>query len=91
MINKPSHKHCLHTRNADVHSRESRHGDFNLVCPRVARETEGGRSFSVSTTRFWNSLPKDINFKSKSSLSSFSKALTVFFLLIGTRILNILR
>ena len=30
------------------------HGDFNLVCPRFTRETEGGRSFSVSTTRFWN-------------------------------------
>ena len=67
----------LLTRNADVHSRESRHGDFNLVCPRFTRETEGGRSFSVSTTRFWNSLPRDI--KSKSSFSSLSKALTVSF------------
>ena len=40
------------------------------------RETEGGRSFPVSTTRFWNSLPRDI--KSKSSLLSLSKALTGF-------------
>ena len=50
----------LLTRNADVHSRESRRGDFNLVCPRFKREREGGRSFSVSPTRFWNSLPRDI-------------------------------
>lgn len=73
----PPYMNSLLTRNADVHSRESRYGDFNLVCPRFKRETEGGRSFSVSTTRFWNSLPRDI--KSKSSLLSLSKALTGFF------------
>ena len=67
----------LLTRNADVHSRESRHGDFNLVCPRFKWETVGGRLFTVSTTRFWNSLPRDI--KSRSSLLSLSKALTVLF------------
>ena len=27
-------------RNADVHSRERRHGDCNLVCPCFKRETE---------------------------------------------------
>ena len=72
-----SYMNSLLTRNADVHSRESRHGDFNLVCSRFKRETEGGRSFSVSTTRLWNSLPRDI--KSRSSLLSLSKALTAFF------------
>ena len=73
----PSYMNSLLTRNADVHSRESRHRDFNLVCPRFKRETEGGRSFSVSTTIFWNSLPRDV--KSRSSLLSLSKALTGFF------------
>ena len=43
----------------------------------LKRETGGGCSFPVSTTRFWNSLPRDI--KSRSSLLSLSKALTVFF------------
>lgn len=43
----PSYMNSLLRRNADVHSRESRHGDFNLVCPRFKRENRG-RAFIFS-------------------------------------------
>ena len=55
--------------NRDIHSRVSRHGSYNLVCPRFSRETEGGRSFAVSASRLWNSIPNSL--KTCSSVSSF--------------------
>lgn len=56
-------------RNVEVNGRSSRHGLLNLIYPRFPRETEGGRSFSVSTSRLWNMLPAHI--KNQSSLIRF--------------------
>ena len=42
--------------NADLHTRTGRYSKLNLACPRFNRETEGGRTFSVSATRLWNQL-----------------------------------
>ena len=42
---------------ADLHTRSGRYSALNLVCPRYNRESEGGRTFSVSATRLWNFLP----------------------------------
>ena len=64
-------------RNADINERPSRHGLLNLVCPRFKRESEGGRSFSVSTTRLWNRIPLYI--RNKPSLVGFKKAIFDFF------------
>ena len=64
-------------RNADINERSSRHGLLNLVCPRFKRESEGGRSFTVSTTRLWNTIPSTI--RNKPSLVSFKKATFKFF------------
>ena len=65
-------------RNADINERSSRHGLFNLVCPRFKRESErGGRSFTVSTTRLWNMIPSNI--RNKPSLVSFKKAMFDYF------------
>ncbi|CAH3045959.1 unnamed protein product, partial [Porites lobata] len=48
---------------------------LNLVCPRYNRESEGGRSFSVSATRLWNSLPIDL--KRGTCVTSFRKAIYI--------------
>ena len=42
------------------------------------RESEGARTFQVSATRFWNSLPNGI--KSSSSLEILKKSLYKYFL-----------
>ena len=45
--------------NEDVHQQSSRYGtlNLNLVCLRFVRETERDRSFTVTSIKFWNSLP----------------------------------
>ena len=64
-------------RNADINERSSRHGLLNLVCPRFKRESGGGRSFTVSTTRLWNMIHSNI--RKKPSLISFKKAMFDYF------------
>ena len=34
--------------------------NLNLVYPQFKRESEGGKSFSVSTIRLWNKIPREI-------------------------------
>ena len=41
----PSYIAELLTRNSDRHTRASRYGKYNLVCPSYNRETEGGANF----------------------------------------------
>ena len=66
--NCPSYMYDLLKCNADLHTRSGRYSALNLVCPRYNRESEGGRTFSVSATRLWNSLP--INLKKKRNMCS---------------------
>ena len=56
----PNYITKLLTRNSDRHTRTSRHGKYNLVCPSYNRETEGGRTFQASGAKLWNSIPLDI-------------------------------
>ena len=67
-------------RNIDTRSteRQSRYGSLNLICPKYKRESEGARTFQVSATRFWNSLPNEI--KCCSSLEILKKSLYSYFL-----------
>ena len=67
-------------RNIDIRSteRQSRYGSLNLICPKYKRESEGARTFQVSATRFWNSLPNEI--KCSSSLEILKKSLYKHFL-----------
>ena len=67
-------------RNIDIRSteRQSRYGSLNLICPKYKRESEGARTFQVSATRFWNSLPNEI--KCSSSLEILKKSLSKYFL-----------
>ena len=46
--------------------------------PDSNRESEGGRTFSVSATRLWNSLPIDL--KKGTCVTSFRKAIYSHFL-----------
>ena len=64
-------------RNADLHLRTTRHYNVNLVCPRYKRESEGGRTFQVSGTKLWNTIPTTI--KKKSSYNSFYKAIRSYY------------
>ena len=59
-------------------TRSGRYSALNLVCPRYNRESEGGRTFSVSATRLWNSLPLYI--KKETRVTSFRKAIYSHFL-----------
>ena len=52
-------------------------GSLNLICPKYKRESEGARTFQVSATRFWNSLPNEI--KCGSSFEILKKSLFQYF------------
>ena len=67
-------------RNIDIRSteRQSSYGSLNLVLPKYKRESEGARTFQVSATRFWNSLPSEV--KCSSSLEILKKSLYKYFL-----------
>ena len=60
-------------RNSDIHSRNTRYSNFNLICPTFKRKTEGGKTFAVRNIREWNSI--DLNLRKKLSVSSFKKDL----------------
>ena len=67
-------------RNIGIRSteRQTRYGSLNLICPKYKRESEGARTFQVSATRFWNSLPNEI--KCSSSFEILKKSLFKYFL-----------
>ena len=74
----PGYMYDLLKCNADLHARSGRYSALNLVCPRYNRESDGGRTFSVSAIRFWNSLPT--NLKKGISVTLFRKATYSHFL-----------
>ena len=76
----PNYMLELLKRNIDIRSteRQSRYGSLNLICPKYKRESEGARTFQVSATRFWNSLPSEV--KCSSSLEILKKSLCKYFL-----------
>ena len=76
--NCPSYMYDLHKCNADLHTCSGRYSALNLVCPRYNRESEGGRTLSVSVTRLWNFLP--IHLKKGTCVTSFRKAIYSHFL-----------
>ena len=76
----PNYMLELLKQNMDMCSteRQSRYRSLNLICPKYERESEGARTFQVSATRFWNSLPNEI--KCSSGLDILKKALYKSFL-----------
>ena len=57
--------------NNERHSRNTRYSSINAVCPKYVRETESRRSFAVSATRLWNSIPIEI--RKLGSVACFKK------------------
>ncbi len=49
------------------------YANFNAICPRYKRETEGGRTFLVTATRQWNNIP--LNIRKADSLNCFKNNL----------------
>ena len=76
--NCPSYMYDLLKCNADLQTRSGRCSALNLVCPKYNSESEGGRTFSVSATRLWNSMP--INLEKGTCVISFRKAIYSHFL-----------
>ena len=74
----PSYIAELLTRNSDRHTRASRYGKYNIVCPSNNRETKGGRTFQTSGTKLWNSIPLEI--RKKDSIGSFKSSVRKYFL-----------
>ena len=56
-----------------MHSRNTRFSRCNFISPRFIRVTEGSRSFVVTATIYWNSLPAEL--KKQPSLISFKHVL----------------
>ena len=46
--------------NSNQHTRTTRYSNSNFICPRYNRETEGGKTFAVTTCKLWNSLKLDL-------------------------------
>ena len=52
--------------NADLHTRTGRYSKLNLAYLGFNRKAEGGKTLSVSASRFWNQLP--INLKKEATV-----------------------
>ncbi len=85
LVYKRFHGNCplyikdMLTSNADIPTRSlGRYSQRNLVCPRYNRVMEGGKSFQVSTSKLWNSLPPHIKTSDK-SVENFKKELFNYF------------
>ena len=57
--------------NNSRHSRNTRYSNFNSICPRYTRETEGGRTFLVTATKLWNEIP--LSTRKANSIGSFKR------------------
>ena len=77
----PQYMNIVMTRNSDIHHRKSRYGQWNLVCKRFNRETEDGRTFSVSSAKLWNLFTTWVKDKIKVSNSNLDlrKCLNAYF------------
>ena len=59
-VNTHNYIDRLLCRNSDIHERETRYSNADLMCPRFTRKTERGRIFTVRFSIEWNSTDMDI-------------------------------
>lgn len=76
--NVPDYINNLLKLNSEQHRRSTRNAHIKFVTPRYVREREGGKTFSVVTSKLWNKLP--IKLRSSPSLRVFKKGLRNIFL-----------
>ena len=62
--------------NSSVNNR-ARYGNLNSLCPKYKRETEGGRTFTVTTIKQWNQLPRVG--REKGTVASFKHNMKLLF------------
>ena len=55
--NVPAYLNNLLWLNSNIHSRQNRYCNVNLTSPRYNRQTEGGRTSTITTCKAWNSSP----------------------------------
>ena len=60
-------------KNSNVHSRNTKNCNVNLLCPLHRNTWKRGRNFAVRTVKDWNNLPRSL--KIKKSLKSFKAEL----------------
>ena len=63
--------------NSSVNNRVARYSNLNSLCPEYKRKTEGGRTFTVTTIKQWNQLPRVI--REKRTVASFKHNMKLFF------------
>ena len=59
-VNTHNYIDRLLRRNSDIHERETRYSNADLMCSRFTRKTERGRIFTVRFSIEWNSTDMDI-------------------------------
>ena len=69
----PSYLTNLLVLTSETHSRQTRYAKFNIACPRFKRNTEGGRTFTVTACREWNKLP--LQMRKAETLKTFKNSL----------------
>ena len=69
----PAYVNDLPELNSNIHSRKTRYCNFNQTTPRYNHETEGGRTFTVTTCKAWNSWSLPV--RQRDSVESLKKAL----------------
>ena len=72
----PEYLSYAFTRVSDISTRQSRHGNITLRCPKYLRKTEGGRTFEVAALKEWNKLP--ISIRASQSVKVFKKNYAIF-------------
>ena len=63
--------------NSIVNNRVTRYSNLNSLCPKYKRETEGGRTFTVTTIIQWNQLPRVG--REKETVASFKHNMKLLF------------
>ena len=69
----PAYLKTLLKLSSETHSRQTRYANFNVACPIVKRQKEGGRTFTVTACKLWNSLL--LTTRKLCTLGSFKKSL----------------
>ena len=69
----PAYLKTLLKLSSETHSRQTRYANFNVACSIVKRQKEGGRTFTVTACKLWNSLL--LTTRKLCTLGSFTKSL----------------
>ena len=72
-VRVPSYPFNLLVLTSETHSRQTRYAKFNIACTRVKRNTEAGKTLTVTACREWNKLP--LQMRKAENLKNFKDSL----------------